>query len=137
MNIRHAFCLAGVAVAGCLIACHRAPAQTELGAPLCATQEGIEEQISMRVRIDGPGSFHAMPDDSVVVVVDGVERWRGVYAAFVAPRTFGVDTEAWEIPQSADSVQGLLLLKGDSARVLYCVGGRRPLAWIIRTRRVP
>lgn len=91
----------------------------------------------MRVRIDGPGSFHTRPDDSVVVVVDGAERWRGAYAAFVAPRTFGVDTEAWETPQSADSVKGFLLLQGDSARVLYSVGGRRPLAWIIRTRRAP
>ena len=135
MNIRHAFCLAGVAVAGCLTACHRTAAYGKREASLCASQAVVEAQTSGRVRIDGPGAWGPRLDDSVVLVVDGEERWRGVYAGCQPPALTGAMHVS--LPQPADSVESIRVIWGDSVRMLFGIGGKWPSAVLIRTRRVP
>lgn len=119
------------AVLSSLTACHRAPAHAEVAAPLCAPAAEVEARTSGRLRIDGPGAWGPSFGDSVVLVVDGVERWRGTYEACRDGRA------ASPLLRTADSVVSVMVVRGDSARGRYRIGGARPSAVLVETRRTP
>ena len=83
-----------------------------------------------RLRIDG--WFGPNLDDSLIIVVDDSVRWRGLYQlCSEAPAS---PTVAW-LPSRADSIRNVLVIKGDTVRTTYHLGGRHPSALVIETLR--
>ena len=101
-----------------------------LPAPVCALPAAVTPP--GRVRIDG--WFGPSVNDSLVILVDDTVQWRGVYRlcseASVSPNV------PW-LPASSDSIRNVSVIKGDTVRALYHLGGHHPSALIIGTRRGP
>ena len=99
-------------------------------APLvCAPSSAAAD--SGRIRLDW--WFGPRVGDSVVVVVDGVERWRGVFRLCV-------DTPQSPPPPwlpAPDSVESVTVRKGEPVRNADQAEGRRASTLIIKTRRKP
>jgi hypothetical protein len=83
------------------------------------------------IRLDGPGSGGAHLFDSLVVVVNGTERWRGYRDGCEN----GYDVDFGGLIAPSDSVVGLELQHGERVRSKYHVSGEQPVAMVIETRR--
>jgi hypothetical protein len=96
--------------------------------PVCAPASATGR--AGHVRIDG--WFGAGLNDSLVIVVDGTERWRGLFRlCSEAPASASV---SW-LPTNPDSMRNVVVIKGDTVRTTYRIGGLRPSALIVETRR--
>ncbi len=112
-----------------------ARAQTPLRAtvsppPTCAPPAA--QAPAGRVRIDG--WFGPRVNDSLIIVVDGTERWRGLYRLCSESPASG--TVPW-LPASSDSIRNLSVISGDTVRATFHLGGSHPSVMIIETRRRP
>jgi hypothetical protein len=100
-------------------------------APVCAPPAALPP--ADRVRIDG--WFGPRLNDSLVIVVDGRERWRGLYRLCSEAPALSARV-AW-MPATADSVRSVQVVHGAAARQTYGIGGTRPSALLIETLRGP
>lgn len=114
---------------GPLGACHRAPVPADVTEPLCAPPAVVDVRTSARLHLDGPGAWLPGLGDSVVLVVDGLERWRGTYETCRPERVASL------LPRRADSVVSVVVVRGDSARLRFGIGGARPAAVLVQTLR--
>ena len=122
-----------VAVSFGLLACHRAHQSAAVSSTFCAPSQATPAE--ERIRIDGPGAFGPRLNDSLLVVVDGRERWRGVYA--ICPSSRNLQSAIFDWLPPADSIVSVEVIKSGEARKTYGIGGAAPSVLLIRTRRVP
>lgn len=116
-----------------LVACHRAaPSADPHGVAACRAAQWHDDG---RIHIDGPGSFTFLDGDSLVLIVNDREWWRGVYDPCDTPRSF-VTALRRAIPPT-DSVLSAEALIGRAAVDRYRVGGKHPDALVIRTAPPP
>jgi hypothetical protein len=85
-----------------------------------------------RVRIDG--WFGPSVNDSLIILVDGTVRWRGLYRLCSESPASG--TASW-LPAIPDSIRNVSEITGDTVRATFRLGGSHPSALIIETRRSP
>ena|SRR5437016_3733891 len=85
-----------------------------------------------RVRIDG--WFGPGVNDSLIIVVDGTVRWRGLYR--LCSESPASQTVPW-LPATSDSIRNLSVITGDTVRTTFHMAGSHPSAVIIETRRKP
>lgn len=88
-----------------------------------------------RIHIDGPGMNTPNLGDSLVLVVNDHEVWRGVYdPCHPSPgRSAALD----HVIPATDSVISLYYLHGPDVAAKYHIGGQGPSAYIIRTSPPP
>lgn len=114
-------------------ACHRAPpgAIPQTGAPCRATQQHDDG----RIHIDGPGMNTPDIGDSLVIVVNDHEAWRGVYdPCHPSP---GRDAALDHVIPATDSVISLEFVHGPDVGARFHIGGKRAAAYVIRTAPPP
>jgi hypothetical protein len=75
----------------------------------------------------GRGSFGERMGDSLLLMINGREAWRGRYAPCVLE--LAVDRS----PAAADSVRDVVLDNGSDVAARYGIGGPRPAAILITT----
>jgi len=85
-----------------------------------------------RVRLDG--WFGPRVNDSLIIVVDRTERWRGLY--HLCSESPASETVPW-LPGSSDSIRNISVISGDTVGATFHLGGSHPSAMIIETRRRP
>lgn len=116
-------------------ACHHTP-----GPPYAATPEECRaaraDERSGVIHIDGPRMNMPRLGDSLVLIVNDREAWRGVYDP--CHPTAGHYAAALDhlIP-ATDSVVSFVIEHGPDVTATYHIGGRRPVAFVIRTAGPP
>lgn len=83
------------------------------------------------VRIDGPGKSPMRPGDSVVIILNDREAWRGVYDPH--PRHGELQAALDHLIPGTDSIVSSDVWTGRDVAAKYHVGGTRPSAIMIRT----
>lgn len=115
-------------------ACHRVGATTDPrpSAECRAAQRNEQRYDDGRIRIDGSGSFSLHRGDSLVVLVNDREWWRGVYDP--CRRVDGLENALRRAVPATDSVLSTQFLVGRDLGAAYHVGGR---AGVLLLRTAP
>jgi hypothetical protein len=82
------------------------------------------------IRIDG--WFGPTVNDSLVFVVNGREHWRGLYVLCTDERAVAAGSTTWRLA-ATDSIRSLYVIRGDTVRRAFHIGGINPSAMIIET----
>jgi len=112
-----------------------------LGANACHRPSSMDQRASTApvrgttVRIDGPGSFSLHQGDSVVVIVNDREAWRGSYDS--TGRFSDLQAVLNHLVPGTDSVLSTDVWIGRDVAARYRVGGKHPGVILIRTAPPP
>ena len=114
-------------VAMALCACHRSAPMSGIATDSVCVPARVPRSEG-HIQIDGPGSFGPQPGDSLVIVINGREQWRGTLAA-CAPELAspGIDAARWVPP--TDTVS--------SASIGRSEGGGRSKTFVLTLRTRP
>lgn len=110
-------------------ACNRVPSPVA-AKPLriCAPPAAVAP--AGHIRIDS--WFGPTVNDSLVVIVNGREEWRGLYVLCTDKRAGAVSSTTWRLA-ATDSIRSLYVIRGDTVRRSFHIGGIKPSAMIIET----
>lgn len=118
-----------------LAACHRAPAPPYEATP-AECRAAREYENGRVVHIDGPRMNMPQSGDTLVIIVNDREAWRGTYdPCHPAPGHYAAALD--HVIPATDSVVSFVIEHGAAAAARYHVGGTRVTAYVFRTAPPP
>jgi hypothetical protein len=111
-----------------VVACHGASSMDQRASAAAPTR-------AARVRIDGAGAFSLHSGDSVVIILNDREAWRGVFDS--TGRSTDLQGVLNRLVPGTDSVLSADLWTDRDVAARYHLGGRRPSVILIRTAPPP
>lgn len=122
-----------------MAACHRTPVTSLDPAHSRACADELARERDTSLHIDGP--YMSMPQrgDSVVIIVNDHEEWRGVYDPCVRP--FPLSRVAVTQPGRAgavtDTTTSLDIVRGAEAAARFRIATARAVAYVVHTTSHP